>query len=60
MVKNLPYSAEDVSLIADQRTKVPYTLEQLSPCAATAEAHMLLRLRAATTDSVHHNKEDPA
>ena len=60
MVKNLPCSAEDVSVIAHQRTKIPYTLEQLSPRAATAEAHMLLRLRATTTDSVRHNKEDPA
>ena len=59
VVKNLPCNAEDVSLSAGQRTKIPYTLEQLSPCAATAEAHMLLSLQATTTESVYHYK-DPA
>ena len=37
VVKNLPSTAGDVGLIPGWGTKIPYTMEQLSPCAATTE-----------------------
>ena len=37
MVKNLPSNTEDVGLILGQGTKIPHTVEQLSPHDATTD-----------------------
>ena len=37
VVKNLPSSAGDASLIPGQGTKIPHAVGQLSPCAITTE-----------------------
>ena len=37
MVTNLPSSAGDTGLIVGWGTEIPHTMEQLSPCIATAE-----------------------
>ena len=38
MIKNLPSSAGDIGLIPGGRTKMPYSVRQLSPWATTGEA----------------------
>ena len=37
VVTNLPSNAGDTGLIFGRGTKIPHTMEQLSPCTATAE-----------------------
>ena len=64
MVKNLPSSAGDVSLIPGQEIKIPHSAGQLSPCAATTEpassrdcVPQLESPCAATTEPVHSGME---
>ena len=41
VVKNPPSNAGDAGLIPGQGTKIPHAMEQLSPCATTAELRCL-------------------
>ena len=48
LVKNPPGNAGSAGLTPDFGTKIPHTMEQLIPCAATTEALVLRSLRVAT------------
>ena len=56
VVKNPPSNAEDEGLIPGQGTKIPHTVEQLSPCSAITEAHSFWSPQATTRESMRHNE----
>ena len=58
VVKNLPCNARDVGLIPGWGTKIPYAVEQLSPCTATTEC-MCSRAQAPQLESLCATVKDP-